>query len=270
MIRVKFDLRKASQNYSDALALMAKLSGLDRRAIGRAEAGVILKTAAARTRVAPVSALTKAGRVRALRGAGLSTGKTDRGIKVSVNAGVRGPYGRVWARKGGGDSKWLLVYAEGFRRVNRHFDDAVWAVATAAQREAKEKVKKGVKRAKETGGLARKGWIQIADSLGIDLATVQGGDALSAAAIMRARAAKARGGRDRENGTSREVIETQKWFAWLIYSVPYGRKIGLDRTLTLIIANRTKFFAMAVQKGYNGALEDTAKLLPGWTVKGGQ
>lgn len=271
MIRAKFDLRGAAKNYSSALAHMAKLSGLDRRTIGRAEAGVILKTAAYRTKVAPVSELTIAGRVRTLRGLGLTSGKeARRGVRVTVNAGKRAAYGRVWARKAGSDGKWQLVLGDNYSEIRRHFSDDVYNVAMEAAREAKKKVPEGVKKAKASAGIARKGWIQIADSLGIDLANVKGGPPLSPAAIAKARAAKARGGKDRENGASREEISTGKWFAWLIYSVPYGRKLGLDRTLTLIIAGRVKFFAKAVEKGYVGSLADSAKLFPGWVVKGGQ
>lgn len=249
--------------------MMQKMTGLDRRGIVRAEAGVILKTAASRTPVAPASALTQAGRLRTLRGMGLTEGKALRqGVKVTINAGVKGPYGRVWARSPGSE-KWQLVMDERFKRVNRHFGDAVWAAATASAREARVKMREGVKKARESGGIARKGWIQIADSLGIDLATVPGGGSLSAAAINKARAARASGGKDRNNGQSREESGTQKWFTWLIYNVPYGRKIGLDRTLLVIINGRVKFFAKAVEKGFRGSLADTAKLLPGWTVKGG-
>lgn len=268
MIRVKFDLRRAAQNYSSALAHMAKLTGLDRRKIGRAEAGVILKTMASRTRPAQASELVLAGRVRTLRGMGLTSGDVDRGgVRVTVNAGVkaRGTYGRTWARPAG-SQKWQLVLGDNFSPVRRHFKGSVYNAAVNAARAAKVAVKKGVKEAKESAGIARKGWIQIADRLGIDLAAVPGGGEISPAAIARARMARAKGGKDRNNGQAREESTAQAWFATLIYGVPYGRRLGLDRTLTVVIAGRVKYFATAVAKGFNGSLKDTTRLFPGWTL----
>lgn len=263
----KFDLRRAERAYGDALAYMSKLTGLDRKRIVKAEAGVILKTAAARTKVAPVSAVTQAGRLRTLRGMGLTSGKVDRdGYRVTINAGKKGPYGRVWARKNGSD-KWQLVMGNKFSRVNRHFDSPLWNVAMNAVRAAKSAIKIGVKKAKASRGLARQSWILIADRLGIDLASVQGGGSLSASAIATARKATVKGGKNQNNGRAREEDKAHQYFVTLINGLPYGRRIGLDRTLTVIMAGRVKYFATAVRKGFRGAMQDTTRLFPSWTLK---
>lgn len=256
-MKIKFDLRNAAANFSHALAAMSTLSGLNPEAIVKAEAGTILKTCAARTKVASVAKIVEGARLRSLRGLGLTRGD------LTINAGLRGPYGRTWSR--GQSGKWELVLGDSFAKMPRHVKDSRWAQIANKVEDARKVIAKVIPQAKLTAGLARKSWITIADKLGIKLENVPGG--LSAGAIMKARGAVARGGRDRTNGQAREEKSAQGYFVTLINRLPWARRLGLDRTLAAVVAGRAKFFSTAVAKGYRGSLEHTAKLFPGWTVK---
>ena len=87
-MKIKWDMRKAVANYNRALAAMSKLTGLDPKKIVDAEAGIILKTCAAKTKVATAETVRTGARLRALRGSGLTSGKT------TINAGARAVFVR--------------------------------------------------------------------------------------------------------------------------------------------------------------------------------
>ena len=265
-IRAKFDLKRAGVVYSKALAHMAKLSGLDTRKIVLAEAGVILKTCAARTKVATASKLRDGARLSTLRGMELTKPKQIGEYEFTVNAGKKAPYGRVWTRKNT-SNKWQMVFGNDFSRVPRHFAEQAWRTANFLAKQSKVAVRKGIDTAKQRAGLARGSWVLIADSLGISLENVRGGQNIAASAIQKARRARARGNKQINNGRSREEAKAKSYFVTLINGLPYGRRIGLDRMLTIVMANRVKFFANAVKAGYRGSLAETAKLFPGWVQK---
>lgn len=257
-MKIKFDLSRAQENYSRALTGIAGLPGLEPKKIVLAEAGTILKACAARTKVAPVSKITAGARLRVLRSLQLTKGD------ITINAGVKAPYGRVWSR--GASGKWDMVLADNFTNSNRHVSDSRWNAISNKVQDVKTIVAKVIPQAKLAAGLARKSWIQIADKLGIHLEDVPG-STISSGAISKARASKARGGKDSANGQAKQETEATSYFVTLINRLPYGRKIGLDRTLATVITGRANFFATAVKKGYTGSLQQTAKLFPSWVVK---
>jgi len=239
---------------------MSKLAGFSPDRLVDAEAGIILKTCAARTKVAKFSTVRDGARVRALRGSDLTKGQT------TINAGVRAPYGRVWQRNPE-TGKFTLVYGDSFSKINRRIADAPFAEVQQKVSAARSKMSRAVNLAKASAAIARQSWILIADRVGIRLESVQGGGSIAAGAIAKARGAKVKGNRQVNNGAGRREKSPGRYVLTLINRLPYGRRLGFERLLAATVAGRASFFATAVKKGFRGSLEQTAKLFPGWTVK---
>ncbi len=224
-------------------------------------AGVILKTAASRTPSATAAEVVKNARLRVIRTLGLTGGGP-----VTINAGMRGAYGRVFLKKRDG-SGYRLTHHEGFLPLNRHYSDDEWAVISSAIESVKKVVPRAVQEGRLSAGLARGSWVLIADSLGIALESVTGGGSISAGAIAKARESRAKGGVQRNNGASRIESDKGKFFVTLINRLPYGRRIGLDRMLAAVVNGHAQRFFTSVKKGFDGSLAQTFQQFPGWTVR---
>lgn len=258
---MKLDIANAEQNFAAAVEKMGQLTGFDRKGIVMAEAGSVLKRCFEATKAPPSDAtLTVAGRLRALHALHL----TGRG-GISVNAGKKAPYGRVFIRKKDGDG-FRRTHDDNFQPLNQHYTDAQWAQLQTVIADAKVAVAKTVPQVKASGGLARQSWDLIARSLGILLENVPGGR-LSASAIQKARGARARGNKQVNNGASQVGESPTSYVVVLINRLPYGQRLGFATLLNVAIAGRAKYMETAVAKGFNGALKDVARLFPGWTVK---
>lgn len=263
---VKFDMRNAERNFSKAMDDASKLTGFDRKQIVLGEAGVVLKTCASRTKVATADQLQFGARVRTLRGLQLTGGGP-----VTINAGIKGPFGQVYLKKKNSNTGRGFAYRRthdyNFQPLNQHYTNDEWAVISAAIEATKAKIPDAIKKAGKSAGLARQSWILIADSLGIVLEAVTGGGSISTGAIHKAREAIAKNGVNRNNGISRQENQNGRFFVELINRLPYGDKLHLDNLLRAVIAGRSKYFATAVEKGFTGSLEQTFKMFPGWTVR---
>lgn len=254
-------MANAEREFSSAMDAASKLTGFNRAQIVMGSAGVVLKTCASRTKVATASQLQFGARLRTLRGLDLT-----RGGPVTINAGLKAPWGRVFLRKKNGDG-YRRTHDHNFQPLNQHYTNDEWAVIEAAIEAVKAKTPVAQKKAALSAGLARQSWILIADSLGIALESVTGGGSISASAIHKAREAIARNGAQRNNGLSRKETDQGRFFVELINRLPYGSKLHLDNMLRAVIAGHAKFFFTAVQKGFTGSLEETFRMFPGWTVR---
>jgi hypothetical protein len=254
-------METATRDFSKAMDAAQALTGFNRGQIVLGSAGVVLKTCASRTKVATAQALQFGSRLRVLRGLQLT-----RGGPITINAGVKAPYGRVYLKKKDG-SGYRRTHEANFKPLNQHYTNDQWAAIEAAIDAVKAKNPVAFKKAQQSAGLARQSWVLIADSLGIALETVAGGGSISAGAIHKAREARARNGAEINNGLSRKETAQGKFFVTLINRLPYGRRLGLDGMLQAVIAGHAKYFFTAVQKGYSGSLQETFKLFPGWTVR---
>lgn len=263
------DMTKAQAAFAAGVNYAARLTGFSPKKIVKAEAGSILKAAAAETDVADVAKVTKGARLRALRALGMTGAKA--GAPVTVDAGIRGPLGRVFiAKKGGSGAGYRRTHDADFAPLNQHYPDAVWNDLKAAVAAADNKTTSAAQRAPESVALARGSWVRIADHAGIDLADVPGGR-ISASALAKARAAKAFRGAEVNNGTSVTLDEKGKFGLTMINRYPGGSspKLQFGRLLAFKVAGRAKFLAMACKKGFDGSLEQTTKLFKGWTLKKG-
>lgn len=271
MVGVRMDASVVMAAYSQTLRRLAQLSGFDQRQVLLAEAGVILKTWAGRTKVGTVEKADRAARLRAIRKLGYtgSNRQKDRG-DVTVNAGYRpAPFGRVWikVRKSAGQKSFILARGPGFaaptgsatftwhrRRLHGanggRSTSAKWmANVVDAQQDVESALKRAIPAGRASIGLSRQSVLQIADSLGIDLLRVEGGGTLSAAGIAKARAAMASTGKSYRNGYGAQGGAGGFDYVDLINRLPYGRAIGMDRMLLGVLAGRAKYFERSYAKG---------------------
>jgi hypothetical protein len=255
---LKLDTLAMDRTFRD----LAAFSPVELKPTLRAEAGSILKTCAARTKVAKPERAEIDARRQALRKGDATTFNLER---MSVTIGMRNAsaYGNVWRLTG--DAKRLgvqQVYTAGFTRMNRHFGDAAWRDAQAVVARFLRALKTARPAVKGAAGLARQSWIHIADDLGIRLENVPGGN-LSSRALAKARAAIASNGRRYKSGQASEEGANKNFLIRLTNTLPYGRKITLDRILVGAINGRIKFFQRNVALGVFKSLDKTLKAYPG-------
>lgn len=259
-------LQLRAAGYQSALRALVAAAPVSAERVLRAEAGSILKACAARTKVAKAATITRNERLRVIKDLGYAHGRSG-GFGIAINAGIRGAFGKMWRSTTRKDGTWGLqqTHAENFRPLNRHFGDAVWIDLKEAVEDFKSSAAKRVPAAKQSAGLARQSWVQIADSLGILLEAVPGGG-LSGAGLAKARAALASNGRAYVNGFSEEERNSKGVLFRLINRIPFGPAAGLDQILLGVVAGRA---AYAEQNMARGVFDDMKKLLrayPGLTL----
>ena len=232
----------------------------------RAEAAVILKTWAGRTKVATAEKTDRRSRLTAVRNLGY-TGKNS-GSNITVNAGIKGPYGRVFVRTENG--KWRRTHETGFRPVagirsqgtGDHYHGSTWALLKTAVSETASTVARLLPLGRKTIGLARQSIIQIADDLGIRLESVKGGGSLSGSGIAKARAALASNGQHYRNGVGTVSDSSKSFYLTLINRYPKLGPLFMDRTLQGVIGGRIKYFQKNLEEGVFLSATRAAKAYP--------
>ncbi len=269
MVSPRADSRAVMFAVSTTFRRLGQLTGFSPRQVLLAEAGVILKTWAGRTKVATQAKTDTRSRLAALRKLEL-TGKHG----VTINAGIKGlhSYGAVYLRTSGG--KWRRTHDGGFKpvkgmlgsgrrtKMGDHYTEHDWLLIKDAIAQTRALVPSYIQAGRRSIGIARQSVVQIADSLGIDLLRVQGGGSLSAAGIAKARAAMASTGRAYRNGHGFSGGDNLRSFVQLTNTLPYGRRIGMDRTLLGVLAGRAKFFQQSYAKGAFNAQRTAVRAYP--------
>lgn len=248
---------------SESIATLAKLQGFSEQTVTLAECGVILKTCVGRTKVAKPQAIERGARLATLKRLDLTRSAGPE--SVTINAGIRGPHGRVWFRTK--KDKFQLggqVSDDGqkFTPSKYHFKFENFIDIKEAANDYGLAIRRAMPAAQKAAGLARQSWVQIADDLGIILEDVPGGGA-SAAAIAKARTALASNGQSYVNGIGTPAyVENKSFVATMKNSLPYNVKAGLDSILTSTLAGRAKFFEQNVARGVFNSQAETVKKYP--------
>lgn len=280
-MKATLDASSVTKAYGAALRRLADLTGFDQRAVLLGEAGIILKTCMGRTKVATDKKVDQRSWKHILNKAGLDvTGSGGTKVNdITVNAGIRGPFGRVWVRtKGGkasrhgGTGRFRLAGVitpggQSFRPMNYHWKNPVWSDIQEITEDVAIQARKKIPAGRKAAGLARQSWLQIADALGIDISTVQGGGTLSAEGIAKARAAIATSGRPHTNGVGQVLGDREKTQVNLINRLPYGGAIGFDQTLLGVISGRAKYFTQSYAHGAFDTIGKTARAYPWLKVR---
>jgi hypothetical protein len=257
------------QATAQTLRRLAQLTNFSQRQVLLGFAGVVLKTWAGRTKVATQARTDRSSRLHAVRSLQYTKG-SERG-DVTVNAGFKpAPFGRVWirVREGAGKNNWILAKGPNFsaptgsatftmyRRKFYNGGDTDRSTSfqwmqnvNYAQTNVEHKLPISIKKGRRSIGLSRQSVLQIADALGIDLLRVEGGGALAAAGIAKARNALASSGKAFRNGFGSQGGNETRAYVDLVNRLPYGRAIGMDRTLLGVLAGQNKYFAQSYAKG---------------------
>jgi len=251
------------RKFSESGRVIAAALGASVEVWARAEAGVILKTWAGRTQVATQQKVDRDARNRAIRGLDLT-----RGGDITVNTGLKAPYGRVFMRTKSG--KYRRTHEAGFRPVSGargqgngdHYKKGDWIDLKEAIAATRLAVSKALPTARRAIGLARQSIVQIADELNLRLESVRGGGSLSAAGLAKARAALASNGQHYANGRGVTSKTAQEFSLTLINRYPKGGQLGMDRTLTGVIAGRLKYFERNLAEATFLSASRTARAYP--------
>lgn len=244
-IRTKVD-------YAGILAMareLAKYSPLPYQKIALMETASIVKIAALRAKIAPLSKIKRD--VLAKLDSGF---ETPDGSIVSINR--HRSKGRTWFAPAdrredpkrpyrGKDTCWFMVYAAGPAR-GHHLPDFYWSAFMLAIDDKTGYLKARVAELSRRRGLMRFSWIQIGDALGVPLSTVSPSGNLQE---MIARGARGPGGRTFQNGTAQIRVTSRSVSILLRNASPLAIKNGGQADLDRAAAQRFKGFAIANQKG---------------------
>jgi hypothetical protein len=262
------DFSEAERNMKAVIAQLTELTGFSREQVVIEEAGVILKTCASRSPVAKPAKTDLRSRLTAARDLGLTKGD------ITVNVGLRGPKGRAWARSKGphGGQK-----NAGFRMLrgpgnlvgpalNYHWRREDWSEYQGKVADFKNTARRLMALGRQSAGLARQSWVQIADRLGIPLETVPGGGQLSPNQIAQARRATSSRGKFYMNGQAAKEKSAERFFVTLINNLPFGRRIRFDALLETVMTGRVKYFATSLSKGVFKSMKTVAERYKGFSA----
>jgi hypothetical protein len=251
---------------------MAEITGRPQIEVLRGEAGIILKSCASLTKVATQDKADKKSR-RAL-GKRYSLTQAPKIGDVSVNLGLKAGRipGTVWRKVGAGENRKYLAIGKMSKKFDsvrwlplRKTSGGTWGKYTSSIRpvmDVVDNMPRYIARGRKAIGLARQSWVQIGDALGIDLAAVQGGRAISRQGIAKARAALASDGRAYTNGSGSQLLTQERAQITLINNLPYGIAIGLDKTLLRVIGGRAKYFEQSYAHGAFDTVRKIARAYP--------
>lgn len=266
MIAPAADPSAVVAGYQAAFRRLRDLPGFTPALALRAEAGVILKTWAGRTKVSTLGAAERSARARALYAITYRGRASANAGFLTINSGRRGGIpGQMWrrTRRGKFQSAGYMDLRTGAHRWSWiHFPKDDWPEMQAATATAANNLRTMLPAARRSIGLSRQSVLQIADALGLDLTRVQGGGALSSAGLAKARAALASDGRTYRNGTGHQAGGAVSAYVTLINTLPYGRKLGMDRTLLGVLAGRAGFIERLYGLGVFGSQAKVARAFP--------
>lgn len=262
----------AFAGFRQAIFGLAAVSEMPLREIMRAEAASALKGCANDTKVIEPDAAELRARVRLVRELGYS--KAGSPGDVSINAGLRGPKGRLWLRsstprRGTGRPFRLAGQLDDSGTPsweNYHHTAGQWGNLTDAVADYGFKIRGALKAAVGAVGLTCQSWVQIADAIGKPLETVPGGR-IAASKLARARAAIASNGQVYQNGRAREYQENRRFVLELANAYPNGVRADLDRILIKNIAGRARYYERNMSHGVFNSLSAAAKKYPGIAVR---
>lgn len=234
--------------FENAIRELARVTGKTLPEVLRHEAGHILKFCVLNTKVAKPAMLTDRAWTRTKQFAFGKGRVNDFGLTMLT--GNRKPDSRGVVLKYWGPGRWMRAgevapngrsFVTLEERGGRAIPHDVQVDAADAMADVVANFGGILKRTKQSAGLARQSWVQIADSIGIDLSQVKGGRS-AAAAVAKARKAIAFNGRAYQNGTGSDTVAQGNHVITLINMLPYASGAKLDRTLQRAISGRAGYF----------------------------
>ena len=266
--------------FNRAMVALQATTGQSMRQVLRSEVGHILKECAAKTKVGTESLVDRKAQLLAIKSLKLTKAENRGDVSINANWRKAAPYGQAWikVRHGAGRKNYILARGPDFSSPsgsailrqdgNPRNGTAVWlAGVRQAVGRTVPLVEKRVSAARKAIGLARQSWVQIANSLGINLAAVPGTN-LSAQGLAKAQLALASDGKRYANGLAREYEVAKGFVVELTNRLPYCRTIKLDAVLARAINKRSTYFSKNVARGVFSSAKKTLAKYPGLFVSG--
>lgn len=261
------DIKLDTTRFNAAVIELSRRTGISLPVVMRHEAGHVLKKCIVRTKVASQSKIKKAApshaRIRSFsKSEGLSTTTGAKGGRKntiwykSPTAKKPFPVGEFSSTGKSGKA-----YSSSTRSIGPYIQSIVASALAAYKSLAATTLEQRLKSA----GLARQSWIHIADSLGMDLLMLQGGDDVGAA-MSKARGAVASSGKRHINGWGIETTAAAKTTITLVNVLPYASKLQLSGKLSSAINGRAAFLRRNIQEGVFNSAQQVAAKYPGMYV----
>lgn len=274
---------------SAAMRTLVAATGRNGEEITRAFAARILKRWAGRTKVTTEAQINRRARSRTAKALNLQKADANP-AGLTINNGARGGHqGEVWVRTSryasdaARDQRSAAGYSRGgnFRQAGLivgsnsfsftpswyHWRSAQWREINYLAGEYAQRLAARLRAGLKSIGLARQSVVQIADSLGIDLAAVPG-SGISAAGLAKARAAIASNGQKYLNGQGAAYRNASRFFIELTNSFPKNVRMGMDAVLAGVIAGEVKYYEKNLEHGVFFSAAQTARAYPFLRVEG--
>jgi hypothetical protein len=210
MSKASASLNVVASDFTRAMREMSKITGASFQDIIRAETKSILETAVKKTQAAQVKLIT---------------------------ARVQGTVARTY------NGKTYLMPGSAYTSKGWKLPDAIWAGI-------QKQIKNSIAKRKEARGLAKKSWLQVAESLGISI---------SVPAYVEK--AKTTGGDYPQNATGAEKTDGSGFFIELTNSRTYSASVR--DAIRAAMRGRTNFFKKNLRLGVFKKTSDIAAKYPG-------
>lgn len=245
--------------FNRAMVDLQRISGQTMKQVLRSEATEVLNTCVKRTKVADKGVVQRKEQLGVIKKEKLTQASYPG--QTTVNAGWRlsAPYGRVWIKvRPGGKKSFILARGADFSapsgrsvlKSGRNWLENVGRSSTIVSSKVPSAIAKGW----ASIGLARKAWVQIAESLRLNLKNLAEGED---AAAFRAKY---------QNGIGLERETKSGYVITLINKLPYGRRAKMDAILAKAINERATAFYRAVSRGVFLSTKKTLAKYPGLFV----
>lgn len=245
--------------FNRAMVDLQRISGQTMKQVLRSETTEILNTCVKRTKVADKGVVQRKEQLGVIKKENLTQASYPG--QTTVNAGwrLKAPYGRVWIKvRPGGKKSFILARGADFSapsgpstlKSGRDWLEFVNRSATVVSSKVPGAIAKGW----ASIGLARKAWVQMAESMRLNLRNLAEGENASA---FRAKY---------QNGIGIERQTKTGYVITLINKLPYGRRAKMDVILARAINQRGVAFYKAVSAGVFQSAKRTLARYPGLYV----
>lgn len=245
--------------FNRAMVDLQRVSGQTMKQVLRSETAEILNVCVKRTKVAKKEVVQRRAQLKVIKKEELTQARHPG--QTTVNAGWKkaAPYGRVWLKvRPGGKNSFVLGRGPDFsspagRSIAPRTGD--WAeFVTHSAMLVTSKVPEAIRRGFSSIGLARQSWVQMAESLRLNLRGLGDGEDAGAARSKY------------QNGIGTERGDGEKYVITLTNRLPYGRRAKLDAIMARAINSRATAFYSAVKRGVFDSTKKTLAKYPGLYV----
>lgn len=247
--------------FNRAMVDLQRVTGQTMKQVVRSETAEILSTCVKKTKVAKKNVVQRKEQLGVIKKEKLTQAESPGRSTVNSGWKLKAPYGRIWLRVRQGNTK-AFILARGadfsapsgraiLRPGTGKWNDFVNQAASTVT----GKVPTAIARGFASIGLGRQSWIQMAESIRLNIrGLLDGEDAMASRAQY-------------QNGVATEQQSGNKYIITLINKLPYVRRAKLDAILARAINQRTALFNRAIRSSVFNSAKKTLAKYPGLEVR---